>query len=962
MVPYLLLGLFALLAPITAVGFYFLEKTAFHKLNYWIKQIIFGVGFGIIAVLCTEFGVQSNGAVLNVRDSAPIIAGLCFGWPAGLISGFIGGFERFLSAFWKGTYYTQLACSISTFISGASASLLHFVFFRKRRPTWYQGLLIGAVLETSHILMIFVTNMTDTTTAFSYVSKIGNPMIIGVAISVGLGVGLIQLFSHDWRAARVSRHNWRISTVLQLSLFGAVLFAYGAMFIFTFDIQSQIAENNAKNTLINDAVEVTNDVQDRADENLLNLTRQIAENLETRNSNSEIIDNSYLLSLITPDLFGGVHFEVSEINIIDENGIIVISSDSRWVDEQFDMKNNGPQPREFYDHLLVNGEEEYVQAYRKIGADNETDMKYAGKDLSFSGFVQVGYNSTLFYKNLEDTIEKTVRNKRVGENGFIIVTDFNGNLVTMTEASDTEHEITDFQYDGDTSKMEMLKVYRGTVKIGGEINKIHFLSQEKEAYYITAVMLDSEILFAREMSIYVATYEQFIIFGIIYWLSYGIIQHYVLRDLDKVNTGLKEITEGNLNVVLDSHNSKDFGELNGSINETVKTLKAINEKEMENAKAIQMGALPPNEAYYDIHDFDIYAEMVTAKVVGGDFYDYFPLNNNCFVILIADVSGKGIPAALFMMRTKTLIKSLLETGMSVEEAIKHTNMQLCTNNEAKMFVTCWIGVVHYDTGVVEYVNAGHNPPLIKHNGKYEYLKSVPNLVLGGLSRAPYQRQLFKLSPGDVILLYTDGITEAKNSSSSMYGEQRLLDYVNKLATIDPQKICENVLNDNRDFVGEYEQSDDITLLTFSYYGFARHYRYEYDGVISNFAKAKEDLSIDLKKENIPQEIINKTLVCYDEIFSNSAKYAYAKKKGKIYVSLDITPEQLALTISDYGEPFNPLEKADPDITTELKDRKIGGLGIYMVKNFMDKYHYYYQNNKNVLILQKYLKNKDGGNK
>ena len=957
MIPYLLLGLFALLSPAVTVGFYFLKKTKFNKSNYWLQQVIIGLVFGGIAVLCTEFGVRSNDAVMNVRDSAPILAGLVFGLPAGLISGFIGGLERFLSAYWRGTYYTQLACSISTFISGAVASLLYLAFFRKKRVAWYQGILVGAVCETSHILMIFVTNMDDTTTAFSYVSKIGNYMIIAVALSVGLGAGLMQIFNKEKRTRIAKRNNWQISHILQGSLFGAVLVAYLVMALFTYNVQYKIASTNTRETLTNSVQDVSKDIKDTSDQNLLDITHDVATNLETRNEAGLQIDNDYLMSLIDTSLLGGQHFDVSEINIIDENGIITTSSNLYWIG--FDM-NSGDQPKEFCDAILTNGQESFVQPYMTIQADSNIKMKYAGYKLTFSGFVQVGYNSEHFYDDLDSIIHLHVNNRRVGEHGFVLVADYNRNIVGLTGNVGEYATLDEIEFTISLDSLNLNQVDTTKIKVSEEIEGVHYIASDVEGYYILSFMMDKEIEFNREMSIYMMTYEQFIIFGVIYCIAYGIFSHFVFRDLENVNKGLKDITEGDLNVVLDSHYSREFGELNDSINKTVKTLKDINEKEMENAKAIQMSSLPAKEAYFDVHHFDIYAEMKTAKVVGGDFYDYFPLNKNTFVILIADVSGKGIPAALFMMRTKSLLKSLLETGMSIEEAVKHTNIQLCENNEVKMFVTCWIGLVHFDTGLVEFVNAGHNPPLIKQKGQFVYLRRPANLVLGASPKARYDKQLLILRPGDIIFLYTDGITEAKREDQEMYQEKRLLEHMNSLDTIDPKKITNSVLENTLEFVDGYEQSDDMTLLTLSYYGYARRYQYEYDGVLSSFSKAKEDLTRDLQKESISEVNIVKFIVCYDEIFSNCAKYAYARKRGKIRVNLDVTDMQICLSISDDGEAFNPLEKEEPDVTLELEKRQIGGLGIHVVKKFMDQYHYYYQDGHNVLILQKYRKtNKKG---
>lgn len=960
---YLYLGLFALISPAATAIFYYLHKSKFGKLNYWIRQLIIGLVFGGIAILCTEFGVKNEEAVLNVRDSAPIAAGLIFGWPAGVISGFIGGIERFVSAYWRGTYYTQIACSISTIISGVVASLLNRFVYRKTKPTWYQALLIGLVLETSHILMIFVTNMGDTLTAYDYVSKIGNVMIAFVGASVALSVGLVENFNYR-RKERSKVKKLRLSTIMHISLFSVTAFAYVNVALYTRNIQTRIGEDSYQRTLSNAISDVIDDVKDNSDDNLLNLSISIADTLDNRYKKSLSIDDEYLKNLL-PGGSSSVTYNVSEINIVNSEGIVIYSS-GIWAEEAFDMKS-GEQSKEFYDHILVNHEYSYVQELRSIAADEQTQMKYAGVKLEMGGFVQVGYDLETFYSDLHGVISKVVKNRRIGTSGFFIITDVEYNIIGRSSSvSDKFLKLSDLLFTDDLSVDHIPNtMYSCKLKLADDLINYKYSYQYTEGYYILGFAPSSEINLTRDVSTYVYTYLVFITFSLVFLIIYIIVDRFVLDDVEDANEGLARITDGDLNTRIFANHSKEFIELSTSINKTVETMKEFIAKEADRldkelalAKAIQLSTLPNKTGFLNFYEFGIYAEMQTAKEVGGDFYDYFPLDHDRFAILIADVSGKGIPAALFMMRTKSLIKSLLETGISVNEAIKRANKQLCEGNDAKMFVTCWCGVVSYKTGLVEYVNAGHNPPLLRQNGKYNYIPGKANFVLGGLEKAKYDKYELQLSPGDVIFLYTDGITEATIGNNIFYGEDRLLEYINSLGTINPKAVTEGVLNNTREFVGGHEQSDDMTLLTFSYYGSYKHYENRYVTDDNSFARAKEDLLKILEENNISPKISMKVEICFEEIYTNIIKYAYGDNVGDAIVHVDISKEQLSITFGDNGVKFNPLAKEDPDVTLSAKDRRIGGLGIFMVKNMVDSIYYIYLEKHNILMINILLHNKE----
>jgi len=242
--------------------------------------------------------------------------------------------------------------------------------------------------------------------------------------------------------------------------------------------------------------------------------------------------------------------------------------------------------------------------------------------------------------------------------------------------------------------------------------------------------------------------------------------------------------------------------------------------ELAFAKAIQHSALPSVFPPYPNHrEFEIHATMHTAKEVGGDFYDFYFIDEENLAFLIADVSGKGIPAAMFMMQSKTILKSLAESGMSVEQVFTHANEKLCEGNDANMFVTAWMGVLNTRTGKVLFSNAGHNPPLVKHaDGSFEYLKSRAGFILAGMEGIRYRKNELQLDPGDVIYLYTDGVTEATDLDNQLYGEERLQAVLEKHKNETPQLICDLVKTDVDTFVGEAPQFDDITMLTLRYNG------------------------------------------------------------------------------------------------------------------------------------------------
>jgi sigma-B regulation protein RsbU (phosphoserine phosphatase) len=220
------------------------------------------------------------------------------------------------------------------------------------------------------------------------------------------------------------------------------------------------------------------------------------------------------------------------------------------------------------------------------------------------------------------------------------------------------------------------------------------------------------------------------------------------------------------------------------------------------------------QRFIDRHEFDIYAVMTPAKKVGGDLYDFFMIDDDHLAIVIADVSDKGVPAALFMAISKTLLRHELPRGGDLDAAFVSVNKQLCEGNDESMFVTAWAAVFEISTGWLSFVNAGHNPPLVRHSGEnFEYVIQRPiSPPLAVEPETRYRQNRMKLFPGDILYLYTDGVTESSDAYGNMYGGARLKEVLDSFGGTKPDEMLRFVTDDIHDFAGDAPQFDDITML------------------------------------------------------------------------------------------------------------------------------------------------------
>ncbi len=384
--------------------------------------------------------------------------------------------------------------------------------------------------------------------------------------------------------------------------------------------------------------------------------------------------------------------------------------------------------------------------------------------------------------------------------------------------------------------------------------------------------------------------------------------------------------------------------------------------ELSLATRIQADMLPNIfPAFPERPDFDVYASMTPAKEVGGDFYDFFLIDEDHLGLVMADVSGKGIPAALFMMISKILVQNYAMTGKSPKEVLEAVNEQICSNNREEMFVTVWFGILDLTNGKLTAANAGHEYPVLKKpEGDFELVKDKHGFVIGGMEGVKYKEYELQLDPGAKLFLYTDGVAEATNAGNELFGTDRMLKALNNAENGTPKDILGEVDKSVEIFVGDAPQFDDLTMLCVHYIGKKEDSNVNnakeltLEATVENIEKVTDFVNAELEALDCPIKAQTQIDVAIDELFGNIAQYAYNPETGPATVRVEVENDPLAVVVTfiDNGKPYDPLAADDPDTTLSAAERKIGGLGVFLVKKTMDDVNYEYKDGKNILKIKK----------
>ena len=654
-------------------------------------KVLIGLIYGGCAVAANHIGIDYGSLVLNVRDIAPLAAGLFFSPLSGLIAGFIGGVERFLAAqLWDIGVFTKYACSISTCLAGVLAAILNRKVYQGKRPSVTHAFFIGAVMEVFHMYAVLFTNRNEMQFAYYVVETAAIPMILFTAVGMLLCSIVIMRLSKEssdigWG---VPEEKIPVTVLFQRALLVVTIGLFVFNFIVSYNLQTRL------------------------------MTENVSENL---------------------------------VYLVNEKAAVYTESGGNLEKLKSHLKEQ-VDSNEFY--LLVDRQTKDCVNY--WSSEGGSPVSLAPED----------------YEKIEGYAGKGTFRRELKTYG--------------------------------------IDVFISAVSLG-------------DRYLLAVVQASDPVFSSRTSSMYESTLSDILMFAVLYRLVALLAERLVVKNLHRVNDSLRKITGGKLDETVWVHTSSEFTELSEDINKTVTALRGYIDEaeqrmkdELKMAAAIQDAALPKNFALPS-KNIDLYALMTPAKQVGGDFYDFFYIGVDRLCLVIADVSGKGVPASLFMMRAKTAIKNYARSGNGAADLLEHVNNTLCEGNDAEMFVTVWIGILDLRTGRMQCANAGHEYPVImRAGGDYELLKDKHGLVLAAMEDIPLKDYEIRLDPGDRLMVYTDGVPEAINEREEAYGTERLIRKLNRLKTVSQEMALEEVLQDIRNFAGDAEQFDDITMLGISY--------------------------------------------------------------------------------------------------------------------------------------------------
>lgn len=841
---YVVLILEALLVVLAAIVFKVLNyKTKFKNLSYWLKQAIYAVSFALIAIAATEISSAIDG-LNNTRDAGPIVAGFFFGAPAGIAAGIIAGLERLITGFYISTrMYTNIACSVATMLAGCLAALLRVTTKKGRKIHVVTACTLALVIEIIHMLLIYLTHMDDLARVIGIYRTVVGPMTIANFLAVLLaGVSdllLDRYFNHEKLFIKL-KDSQMSGAIQQTTLIIAAL-VFVAGFLSINSIQDRISLENIESILSSQSQNASEKGKSLVNYSLGDYASRVSKIYEYDSSNFQAAYNDFNPEdsqtqkrpyccegyVIEGKYNSDGTFKGKIIENYKEEGRLATQED---VDDDHNavlaniIENKLVPNHRMTDFNVTDGFVSSIEEGKNkevvYSVADVTEKEDHGDDtrLYFALAMDVEQGSNCVKKQATFILDN-----QTYETGSTALLDYyNHKLIAASTGSEKRIQIT----DEDLSQIKQIPENAGVVtKVniqGADFYGVAYMDPSIGMYCYSVVTVDEAELPAR-VSKYSSSFLFIINVGVIFLVANALIDRLVVRKMEDVGEALDKITGNDLDVEVNVHGFEEFNKLSDGINHTVGRLKGymIEEKkrmtrDLDFAKSIQKSALPyvfPTTPIYDL-----FADMKTAKQVGGDFYDFFPLNNDRLFFLIADVSGKGVPAALFMMRAESVIKSLVQADeLSLDKIVSRVNNELCSNNDAQMFVTAWCGIINLKTGHIDFVNAGHNLPLIKRKGgEFQEVRVIKNFVLAGMPDIVFRAESIDLNPGDEIFIYTDGVTEATDKNKQLYGMQRLLDFMNNSNYKSSKELIDQLNVELNNFQKDVDQADDITMLMLRY--------------------------------------------------------------------------------------------------------------------------------------------------
>jgi phosphoserine phosphatase RsbU/P len=633
-----------------------------------------------------------------------------------------------------------------------------------------------------------------------------------------------------------------------------------------------------------------------------------------------------------------------------------------------------PQAHVFWP-LLTGKAKSVVQEARQREVDTQV-FKYVGvSGVDKPRIVQVGYHAALLQQLRQRMGLTRLVNQLVSEGSVIAIRVLDKNMITVDYAEriqndklpvPTEAELADILSLTKAGRTEsflegsFLKVVAPIGQEGGEL--------QGGAILVTLPTDRMQAAIRDETRLAGTVSGLVLLFGSVMAIFGAKTISKPIADLTEMT---RRIASGDFTQRIDIRAKNEIGVLAASFNgmtrrlaESIEHLKETTaakeriESELKIAHEIQMSMVPKIfPPFPDRKEFDIFATLVPAKEVGGDLYDFFFIDDDHLCFAVADVSGKGVPASLFMAVTKTLFKATAGNGGTPGEILTRLNTEICRDNESCMFVTLFCAILNIRTGQVDYSNGGHHLPYYLKRDGVSPLENPGGRALGLVTQSHYASGRMVLSPGEALLLYSDGVTEAMDSRERLYSDQRLEQFLASKRDSSPRQIIGDLVSDVRHFAGAAPQSDDITALALRYFGTAEKMREALEVKLTNKLSELDRLNQTLAEfgwqQGLATNVMRDLKLALEEILTNIISYGYTdNREHEIKVRLSVQPGEINAEVEDDGRPFNPLEAQAPDTTQRLEERNIGGLGIHLVRKLMDGLEYRRQGDKNLLIMKK----------
>ena len=667
---------------------------------------------------------------------------------------------------------------------------------------------------------------------------------------------------------------------------------------------------------------------------------------------------------------------LDEIWITDEKGHAYLKNIAE-IDFTFSPdREKQPQAHAFWS-LLTGKNKSVVQEARQREVDTQV-FKYVGvTGVDRPRIVQVGYHATLLQELRQRMGLTRLVNQLVSEGSVIAIRVLDKSMITVDYAErirdnklpePTEAELADILSLAKAGRTQsflegsFLKVVAPIGDEGGEL--------KGGAILVTLPTDHVQAAIRNQTRLAMAVSGLVLLFG-------SVIAIFGAKTISRPIADLTEMTRriagGDFTQRIDTRAKNEIGALAASFNEMTRRLnesiehlkettaaKERIESELQIAHEIQMSMVPKIfPPFPDRSEFDIFATLVPAREVGGDLYDFFFIDDDHLCFAVGDVSGKGVPASLFMAVTKTLFRATAGNGGTPGEILARLNAEICRDNESCMFVTFFCAILNIRTGQVDYSNGGHNLPYYLHHSGVSPLENTGGRALGIVEQSPYASGRMVLGPGETLLLYTDGITEAMDPSDSLYSDQRLERFLASNRSSSPRQMIGELVSDVRHFAGGAPQSDDITALALHYFGttekMTEHVEIKLNNKLSELGRLNQSLTEFGARHGLAPSLVHDLNLALEEILTNIISYGYTdNREHEIRVSFSMQPGAVRIDVEDDGQPFNPLEAPEADTTKPLEERTIGGLGIHLVRKLMNGLEYQRQEGKNLLVMKKHL--------